>query len=122
MTTEEQQRRQDEELPITRPHKRRTARMHQSLLDVISGVYTRSLRNRIESREAREQGFDEEWGHEFDITVEDPTSMRLDEYEVVITVRARDVTEALIFAAIDRACAVNTPATEAPEDDYEREA
>ena len=31
-------------------------------------------------------------------------------------------TEALIFAAIDRACAVNTPATEAPEDDYEREA
>ena len=70
MTAEEQRRHQDEELPVTRPFKRRTARMHQSLIDAVGAPYIRSLRERIDSRETRTQGFDDEWGHEFDITIE----------------------------------------------------
>lgn len=93
--------------------------MHQSLIDAVSTPYIRSLRERIDSRETRTQGFDDEWGHEFDITIEDPREDRTDE-DLVITVRARDVTEALIFAAVDRLAP--TSADVAPEDDYEREA
>lgn len=119
MATQEQQRHQDEELPITKPFKRRTARMHQSLLDAVSSPYIRSLRERIDSRETRTQGFDDEWGREFDITIEDPTEGEIDK-DLVITVRARDITEALIFAAVDRL--TPTSADVAPEDDYEREA
>ena len=121
MTAQEQQRHQDEELPVTKPFKRRTARMHQSLIDAVSSPYIRSLRERIDSRETRTQGFDDEWGREFDITIEDPTEGEMDkDLDLVITVRARDITEALIFAAVDRLA--HTSADVAPEDDYEREA
>ena len=119
MTAQEQQRHQDEKLPVTKPFKRRTARMHQSLLDAVDTSYIRSLRERIDSRETRTQGFDDEWGREFDITIEDPTDGEMDK-DLVITVRARDITEALIFAAVDRLAP--TSADVAPEDDYEREA
>ena len=93
--------------------------MHQSLIDAVGTSYIRSLRERIDSRETRTQGFDDEWGREFDITIEDPTEREMDK-DLVITVRARDVTEALIFAAVDRLAP--TSADVAPEDDYEREA
>ena len=75
--------------------------MHQSLLNAVGAPYIRSLRERIDSRETRTQGFDDEWGREFDITIEDPTEGEIDK-DLVITVRARDITEALIFAAVDR--------------------
>lgn len=93
--------------------------MHQSLFNAVGAPYIRSLRERIDSRETRAQGFDDEWGREFDITIEDPTEGEIDK-DLVITVRARDITEALIFAAVDRLAP--TSADVAPEDDYEREA